>query len=157
MHLTHPHCHKPCFWNPSWHKHSNTERSHNGSHVCFHSNYTPWQEGAELSTHNPPPRHPLFSLQSSGLLSACRNSEEEVFFFFFFTEKAVREFGGWQPSSFLEESHVEFWYVGTFEHAVSYCIGVTFCMYDAHAVSWNVVNVSSLFVSNTKYTKFIHL
>lgn len=43
----------------------------------------------------------------------------------------VREFGGWQPrrSSLLKETHIEFEYVGTFEHAVTYISG-TFCMHD---------------------------
>lgn len=71
----------------SWHKHSNTERSHNGSHVCSHSNYTQWQEGAELSTILFPP----CSFQSSGLPSACRSSAGEVFFFLILFEMAVWE------------------------------------------------------------------
>lgn len=137
MHLTRPHCHKARCWKPSWHKHSNTERSHNGSHVCSHSNYTPWQEGAELSTFLfPPLQFPKFRITVS-MQELCWRS-------FLLSEKTVREFGGWQPScsSLLEKTHVEFGYVGTFEHAATYKWHILYAWWTEFKslVNWNVTH-----------------
>lgn len=123
MHLTRPHCHKACCWKPSWHKHSNTVRSHNGSHVCSHSNYTLWQEGAELSTFLlPPPDPPTQTLAVSKVQDYRQHAGALLEKFFAVWGSCVRYFGVWQSScsSLLQEAHVEFGYVGIFEHTVTF-------------------------------------
>lgn len=62
----------------------------------------------------PPLQFPKFGITVS-MQELCWRS-------FLLSEKAVREFGGWQPchSCLLEETHIEFEYVGTFEHTVTY-------------------------------------
>lgn len=64
--------------------------------------------------------------------------------FFAVWEGCVREFGGWQPScsSLLEETHVEFGYVGTFEHAVTYKWHILYAWWTQlkYLVNWNVTH-----------------
>lgn len=64
--------------------------------------------------------------------------------FFAVWEGCVREFGGWQPScsSLLEETHVEFGYVGTFEHAVTYKCHILYAWWTELQclVNWSVTH-----------------
>lgn len=69
----------------------------------------------------------------------------------------VREFGGWQPScsSLLEETHVEFGYVGTFEHAAAKKWHILYVWWTElkYLVSWNVTRprVTCFIFQETKY------
>lgn len=64
--------------------------------------------------------------------------------FFAVWEGCVREFGGWQPScsSLLEETHVEFGYVCTFEHAVTYKWHILYAWWTGFKslVNWDVTH-----------------
>lgn len=139
MHLTRPDCHKARCWKPSWHKHSNTERSPQWQPCLLPLKLHPvtrrsWTKHIP-TTH--PHHHPLQFPKVQDYRQHAGALQEK---FFAVWEGCVREFGGWQSSSFLEETHVEFGYVGTFEHTVTYKWHILYAWWTEvkHIVNWNV-------------------